>query len=162
MNKKYANQKTSEVIVKPGEINSSFPSAVRQSPISKSNDDVARSNKTKEIIYILSKWLKIKSDALSGRPIPLTANLVASSGAIKALESERIDNQKIGEYLQISVEVLDLKILNENNATMNVLATLSYSDETFAKDGKILERTPKHKFNKIYSLVKEGQTWKLK
>ncbi len=115
----------------------------------------------KDIIDLLSQWLKIKRDVLSGSPIPGSVKLIASAEAIANLELERNENKERGESLQISVDVIDVNILQESKSSAVVLAKLSYSDSRIGRQGDIIASTPKHVFKKTYRLVNKGQKWKI-
>ena len=125
-----------------------------------SNNSGYQLNK-QEIQELISTWLKIKSNTLAGMTMPETAELVASFKAVSNLKAERDENTRKGEMLHISVNVLDLDVLERSEDKIIVSARLLYSDQRMGRSGNIIEATPKHVFKKTYRLVTEGDMWKV-
>ena len=113
------------------------------------------------LLSVLAKWLEIKTLVLSGSKIPENISLVGTNEAIERLRSERKDDKFKEETQRISAQLIDLKIINRQNDTIEVEATLSYSDERLSKKNTIIEKTPKHVFKKRYILVNRGSKWQV-
>jgi hypothetical protein len=114
-----------------------------------------------EIRSIISNWLSIKAEALSGKEITKEINSVATSEAIKRLEAERLEDQMRGETQRISANLINLKILTRGSDKIEVDALLSYSDQRLNEKKLIVDKTPQHTFKKRYILVNRNSIWKL-
>lgn len=114
-----------------------------------------------ELENILSEWLNIKTKTLSGLSISKNVSRIATPEAIKRLESERKGDIAKAERQRIIVAIRNLDIIRRERQRIEVKATLSYEDERLNKDGKIIEKTPKHVFKKTYILVNNGTGWLL-
>jgi hypothetical protein len=114
-----------------------------------------------ELENILSEWLNIKTKTLSGLSISKNVSRIATPEAIKRLESERKGDIAKAERQRIIVAIRNLDIIRRERQRIEVKATLSYEDERLNKDGKIIEKTPKHVFKKTYILVNKGTGWLL-
>jgi hypothetical protein len=114
---------------------------------------------TKELDDILSTWLTVKKLALEGRPIPKSARKVASLGAVRRLESERISNERKGEQQKTKVAVKEIVILSSKASQIEIEATLDYEDIKYNKSGELIARTPRHIFKRKYVLIKEKDRW---
>lgn len=114
-----------------------------------------------EIKALLTKWLKIKAQRLAGGSLPLTINEIATSSAIKRLESERKDDDTQGHRQRINAHPLEVVIRSRSEKKIEFEAKLTYSDERIDRGGRIIESTPNQVFKKTYILVNEGPRWLL-
>lgn len=114
-----------------------------------------------ELRRIISQWLKIKANVLSGAKIPKTLYAIATIDSIERLQSERADDLMRGETQKISAILINLKIISRQRDKIQVVALLSYSDERLNKQNLIIEKTPQKLFEKRYTLVNRDSTWKL-
>jgi hypothetical protein len=114
-----------------------------------------------EIKALISAWLRIKSDTLAGEIVPEIVESIASAKAISNLRAEKNENNRKGEVLRISVNVLDIEVLQRSQSEIVFSARLLYSDERTGKTGDIIEVTPRHVFKKTYRLVNNGDVWKV-
>lgn len=114
------------------------------------------------ISSILSKWLEIKTQVLSGSRIPESIRLVGTTEAIEQLKAERREDKLREETQKISAQLIDLKIIRRLPDLIEVNATLSYSDKRLDQSGDVIERTPKHVFKKRYILVNRDSVWQVR
>jgi hypothetical protein len=110
---------------------------------------------------VLSKWLGIKTQVLSGSGIPKSIQLVGTTEAIERLKAERNEDKRREETQKISAQLIDLKIIRRQPERIEVTATLSYSDERLNQSSEVIGRTPKHVFKKRYILVNRGSAWQV-
>jgi len=114
-----------------------------------------------EIRSIISKWLTIKTEMLSGDKSIKDISVVATPDAIERLEAERLEDQMRGETQRISAKVINVRILSRQSDKIEVDALLSYSDQRINQKNLIVDRTPQQRFRKRYILVNRNSTWKL-
>ena len=110
---------------------------------------------------ILSKWLEIKTQVLSGSRIPESIQIVGTTEAIEQLKAERREDKLREETQKISAQLIDLKIIRRLPDLIEVNATLSYSDKRLNQSSDVIERTPKHVFKKRYILVNRDSVWQV-
>jgi hypothetical protein len=110
---------------------------------------------------ILSKWLEIKTQVLSGSRIPESIRIVGTTEAIEQLKAERREDKLREETQKISAQLIDLKIISRLPDRIEVNATLSYSDERLNQSSDVIERTLKHVFKKRYILVNRDSVWQV-
>lgn len=112
-----------------------------------------------EINSMLSEWLRIKSQVLSGLLLPNNIYKVATLEAINRLESERKEDRRKQEKQLISVQLISLDVVSRKRDKIEIMATLKYSDKRIDVNNRIIEKTPKHVFKKTYILVNRGAGW---
>lgn len=127
----------------------------------KEGKDIQGNPSESKIKEILSTWLDIKSKTLSGLESAYDAKNVATIQAIKRLQSERREDKLKGEKQKILVRLTDIEILARDKNKVEVLATLSYSDERLNRENEVIKKTPKHVFKKTYILVNRDAKWLL-
>lgn len=133
----------------------------KQAGVSKRLTSTEQVPNKSELEYILSEWLNIKSKTLSGLSMPNNASRIATPEAIRRLESERKADIAKAQRQRIIVTLKDLDIIRKEQKRIEVSATLDYEDDRLNKNGKIIEKTPKHVFKKTYILVNKGTGWLL-
>lgn len=111
------------------------------------------------ITSILSKWLAIKANTLSGKEIPEDASLVATKEAIERLKLEREEDKSRGETQMVSAKVVNMQIISVKNDKIDLQASLSYTDKRINRTNDIIEKTPMHVFKKRYILVNRNSRW---
>ena len=133
----------------------------KQAGVSKRLTSTEQVPNKSELEYILSEWLNIKSKTLSGLSMPNNASTIATPEAIRRLESERKADIAKAQRQRIIVTLKGLDIIRKEQKRIEVSATLDYEDDRLNKNGKIIEKTPKHVFKKTYILVNKGTGWLL-
>jgi hypothetical protein len=114
-----------------------------------------------KLSLIISDWLEIKAQTLSGSKSSKDINSIATPGAIERLKAERNEDKQNGEIQEISAKIIDLKIVDQQSNQIQVDATISYSDQRLNKEKKVIEKTPARVFKRRYTLVNRDSAWKL-
>ena len=123
------------------------------------NYNISSHPSASELKDIISEWLRIKSQVLSGLSFSDRLAKIATLEAIQRLESERKEDATKREKQLISAQITNLDILSREEKRIEVMATLKYSDKRVNENNKVVETTPKHVFKKIYILVNRGGGW---
>jgi hypothetical protein len=114
-----------------------------------------------DLSRVISNWLVIKSKTLAGGEIPNSAYKFVSRETLERLKQERREDKVRGQKQLISAELLNLKILNQEDDNVEVIANISYNDQRLDQESNIIEKTPQHTFARKYILVKRGSHWQL-
>jgi hypothetical protein len=125
----------------------------------KSTNRISSYPSESEVNAILSEWLMIKGQVLSGLSLSDRIEKVATVEAIERLESERKEDIGKREKQLITSQVIDLEILRREPNQIEIIATIKYSDKRIDENRQVIEKTPKHVFKKIYILVNRGGGW---
>lgn len=120
---------------------------------------IQRKEKEELIRTSLYKWHMLKKETLSGKRIPTDGGIIATDVLLRQLEDERRENQRLGKRKELDVRIRAIRIINEKPERIRALAKLDYSDITLDSEGKIVESTEKHTFDRIYNFKWKGGKW---
>jgi hypothetical protein len=123
--------------------------------------DVPPASIESKLASIISDWLVIKAQTLSGSKSYKDINSIATPGAIERLKAERKEDKQNGETQEISAKIINLKIVDQQSNQIQVDATISYSYQRLNKEKKVIEKTPAHVLKRRYTLVNRDSAWKL-
>lgn len=128
-------------------------------PVSKNRKLGSQEVSEQELASILAQWLNIKQEALMSYDIPTRVSDVATPEAKVRLSAEVYENKTKGIKQVIDVKVKDLRIQRREKERIETIATLVYSDKSTDQRGVIIERTPKHMFEKAYIFLYKQGYW---
>jgi hypothetical protein len=112
-----------------------------------------------ELSSVLAQWLSIKQEALMSYNIPTRISDVATPEAKVRLAAEVYENKTKGIKQAIEVKVEDLRIKRKEKERIEAIASLVYSDKSTDQRGAIIEKTPKHMFEKTYIFLYNQGHW---
>lgn len=111
------------------------------------------------IYSILGKYHSIKREILSGGSVPSDSDDFLSSKAVERILNERTSDQRKGETQVIDVGIKEIRIKERTDSRILLEAALVYGDKRLNQNSNIISQTPRHSFERMYTLIKSGNKW---
>lgn len=111
------------------------------------------------IYSILGKYHTIKREILSGGSVPSDSEDFLSRKAVERILNERSSDQRKGETQVIDVGIKEIRIKERTDSRILLEAALDYGDKRLNRNRKIISQTPRHSFERMYTLIKNGNKW---
>lgn len=110
---------------------------------------------------LLSSWLTVKSDVLRGAQPPPGLDRIAREGPVDRLRGERRADAAAGQTQTISVRIESVRIAERSATRIALRASLAYSDQRHAADGRVVATTSPRMLQNLYVFGRDGDRWRL-
>jgi hypothetical protein len=109
----------------------------------------------------LQEWLDAKGGLLAGRSPLRPLQSYATAEVVEAVNLQHRDASERGLTQRTLARIERVEILEHDADRLRIEARIRYADETLARDGTVVKRTPLMRLRNTYVFRRAGGAWKL-